>query len=115
MAYAAYLELFGANSARPSHTEISQAAALVVLDVTVPSLHAHEVRMLLAAYGNACVLRCIPHLQGKLVRLEIQLPTAIVDDVMRAVMSSIPSGEMGALTSWKAYSSAGLTGSHHGF
>ena len=69
MAHAVCRQLFPALPVQQSRHEASQVRAPVVLGVTVPSLHAHEVRRVLAAYASASVLRCIPHPYGKRVQL----------------------------------------------
>lgn len=98
MARAVYRQLFPAAPFQRPRREASQARALVVLGVTVTSLHAHEVRRVLAAYVSGSVLRCIPHPHGRRVRLELQMPASVVGEVMRDVMRSIPSGELGTVT-----------------
>jgi hypothetical protein len=112
MAYAAYRESFGANSVDAS-PQCRRPEHLMVLDVTVPSQDAFRVRQLLARCPATGVLRCVPRLHDGLVRLEVKLPASSVSQVMHALMTSIPSGEVGALTSWKRHMVAhGLT---HGF
>lgn len=113
MAYAAYRESFGANSCYAPPQERGQTKKLVVLDFTVPSRDAFEVRRLLASCPDTGVVRCVPRPHDSLVRLEIQLPADRVPEVMHILMSCIPSGEMGALTSWRRHlTEHGLT---HGF
>lgn len=113
MAYAAYRESFGANSFYAPPQERGQTQKLVVLDFTVPSRDAFEVRRLLASCPDTGVVRCVPRPHDSLVRLEIQLPADRVPEVMHILMSCIPSGEMGALISWRRHlTEHGLT---HGF
>ena len=112
MAYAAYRESFGANRLDVSPQK-RQPENFLVLDVTVPSQDAFRVRQLLARCPATGVLRCVPRLQDSLVRLEVKLPASSVSQVMHALMTSIPCGEVGALTSWKRHMVGhGLT---HGF
>jgi hypothetical protein len=111
MAYAAYRESFGAN--RPHAPQGRRHENFLVLDVTVPSQDAFRVRQLLARCPATGVLRCVPRLQDKRVRLEVKLPADSVSQVMHALMTSIPCGEVGALTTWKRHlMDHGLT---HGF
>ena len=85
----------------------------MVLDVTVPSCDAFQVRHLLSSCPNAGVLRCVPRLHDHTVVLEIQLPADRVEEVMHVLMTSVPSGEVGTLTSWRQHlTTHGLT---HGF
>lgn len=113
MAYAAYRETFGANRCDAPSAEPGQTRKLVVLDFTVPSRDAFAVRRLLANCPDTGVVRCVPRPHDSLVRLEIQLPADRVSEVMHVLMSSLPSGEMGALTSWRRHlTEHGLT---HGF
>ena len=101
MAYAAYRESFGTNSlySLPDARPLPQK--LLVLDVTVPSRDAYQVRRVLAGYPEAGVVRCVPRPRDSLVRLEIRLPADRVADVMHLLMTSLPSGEMGSLNSWQ--------------
>ena len=113
MAYAAYRETFGANLCGAPSAEHGQIRKLVVLDFTVPSRDAFAVRRLLANCPDTGVVRCVPRPHDSLVRLEIQLPADRVPEVMQVLMSSLPSGEMGTLTSWRRHlTDHGLT---HGF
>lgn len=113
MAYAAYRESFGANRCDTPTEEHGQIQELVVLDFTVPSRDAFAVRRLLASCPDTGVVRCVPRPHDSLVRLEIQLPADRVPEVMHVLMSSLPSGEMGALTSWRRHLTGhGMT---HGF
>lgn len=113
MAYAAYRELFGANRFHALHVEPPSLPKLMVLDLTVPSCDAFQVRRLLADCPHAGVLRCVPRPHDSLVRLEIQVPTDKVDEVIHLLMTRIPNGEMGVLRSWQSHLvTHGLT---HGF
>ncbi|MBA4329173.1 MAG: hypothetical protein C0428_13170 [Polaromonas sp.] len=113
MAYAAYRESFGAYRCDAPSAGREQSRRLVVLDFTVPSSEAFAVRRLLAACPDAGVVRCVPRPHDSLVRLEIQLPAHRVPEVMHLLMNALPSGEVGALTSWQRHlTDHGLT---HGF
>jgi hypothetical protein len=113
MAYAAYRESFGANNPPALQAVHVLDRQLVVLDLTVPSGEAFRVRRLLAGCADTGVVRCIPRPHDSLVLLEIQLPADRVQEVLHLVMTLIPSGEVGALTSWKHHlTTHGLT---HGF
>ena len=119
MAYAAYCDSFNALNGHAVATHMAPTAPtafvacakqLMVWDITVPSCEAFKVRRLLANCSQAGVLRCIPRLRDKTVVLEIQLPAERVQDVMHLLMTSVPSGEMGALNSWRHHlSSRGMT------
>jgi hypothetical protein len=98
MAYAAYRESMGVSRAPlPS----ARACLPVVLDVTVPSCDALTVRRALVSCPEAGILRCIPLLDDKRVRLEILLPAALADEVMNRIMVCVPDGEFGHLSSWR--------------
>lgn len=113
MAYAAYRESFGTNRCDAASAAHAQSRKLVVLDFTVPSSGAFAVRRLLADCPDTGVVRCVPRPHDSLVRLEIQLPAHRVHEVMHLLMSALPSGEMGALTSWQRHmTNHGMT---HGF
>lgn len=103
MAYAAYRELLGANSAAALPAVHAPGCPLVVLDLTVASGEAFRVRRLLAGCPDTGVLRCIPRPQDHLVLLEIQLPADRLQDILHLVMTLIPSGEVGALSSWQRH------------
>ena len=110
MAYAAYRESLGANRSPTLQAAHGPGRQLVVLDLTVPSAEAFRVRRLLAGCADTGVVRCIPRPHDSLVRLEIQLPADRVQDVLHLVMTLIPSGEVGALTSWRHHlTTHGLT------
>ncbi len=110
MAYAAYCESFNALNGHAMATPAERPIKLMVLDVTVPSCDAFKVRRLLANCPQAGVLRCIPRLRDRTVLLEIQVPAERVQDVMHVLMTSVPTGEMGALNSWRHHlSSHGMT------
>lgn len=110
MAYAAYCESFNALNGQVTAAPSGCAKKLMVLDVTVPSCDAFKVRRLLASCPQAGVLRCIPRLRDRTVVLEIQLPAEWVEDVMHVLMTAVPTGEMGALHSWRDHlSSHGMT------
>ena len=115
MTRAACREPSGADFVSHCRHDSVPVNVLRVLDITVPSLDAFRVRRMLAAFGNAGVLRCIPLPHRKQVRLEIQLPANTVDAVMQLVIGSIPSGEIGALRSSRRYSAPCSSGSIHGF
>lgn len=113
MAYAAYHESFGANSFSALPAQSAAPAKLMVLDVTVPSCDAFEVRRLLAGCPDTGVLRCVPKPHDRAVLLEVQLPANRVQEVLHLLMAHLPSGELGVLTSWQGYLTAhGMT---HGF
>lgn len=110
MAYAAYRESFGANSPAAVQTLHVLNRQLMVLDLTVPSAEAFRVRRLLAGCPDTGVLRCIPRPHDSVVVLNIQLPADRVQEVLHLVMTRIPSGEVGALTTWQRHLiSHGLT------
>ncbi|MDD5324731.1 MAG: hypothetical protein PHR71_05410 [Polaromonas sp.] len=113
MAYAAYRESFGANRCYAPPEERGQIQKLVVLDFTIPSGDGFQVRRLLANCPDTGVVRCVPQPHDSWVRLEIQLPADRVTEVMHVLMTCIPSGEIGGLTSWRRHMTEhGLT---HGF
>lgn len=113
MAYAAYRDSFNANSSSALPARCEAATSRMVLDVVVPSRDAFQVRCLLAGCPGTGVMRCVPQPQDSQVRLEIQLPQASVPEVMHLLMSSIPTGEVGSVVSWKRHlTSHGMT---HGF
>ncbi len=113
MAYAAYRDSFNALSPSREPAAGLPPAKLVVLDVTVPSCEAFHMRRLMAGCPNTGILRCVPHLRDRTVMLEIQMPAERVQDVMHTVMSAVPSGEVGALHSWRQHMAA--NGMTHGF
>lgn len=115
MARASCRETFGADFVSHCRHDSVPVNVLRVLDITVPSLDAFRVRRMLAAFGNAGVLRCTPLPHRKQVRLEIQLPANTVDAVMQLVIGSIATGEIGALRSSGRYLSPRSSGSIHGF
>lgn len=113
MAYAAYRESFGTARFNQAPQARGRPEQLMVLELTVPSSEAFQVRRLLAGCPDAGVLRCVPRPQDSLVRLEILLPEHSVQELMHVLVSCIPSGEMGALNSWRRHlTNHGLT---HGF
>lgn len=115
MAYAAYRESSGALyfNAQPQPEECGPTDKLMVLDLTVPSCDSFQVRRLLAGCPDTGVVRCVPRPHDSQVRLEIQLPADRVQEVMHVLMTGIPSGELGALTSWRRHlTTHGMT---HGF
>ena len=113
MAYAAYCESFTGLSSNLRAVPCAPSKKLMVLDVTVPSCAAFQVRHLLSSCPNAGVLRCVPRLRDHTVVLEIQLPADCVEDVMHVLMTSVASGEVGAVTSWRHHlTTHGMT---HGF
>ncbi|MDW5442478.1 hypothetical protein [Polaromonas sp. SM01] len=113
MAYAAYRESFGASRFNQAPEERGRPERLMVLELTVPSCEAFQVRRLLAGCPDTGVLRCVPRPHDSLVRLEILLPENRVAEIMHVLMTRIPSGEMGALNSWRRHlTNHGLT---HGF
>lgn len=101
MAYAAYRESFDANSFYSLPPERRLPQKLLVLDVTVASRDAFQVRRWLAGYPDADVVRCVPRPHDCMVRLEIQLPVDRVTEIMHLLMTCLPSGEMGPLRSWQ--------------
>ena len=113
MAYAAYHDSFGANGFSASPAPPVLPGRLMVLDITVPSCDAFQVRRLLSRCPNTGVLRCVPKPRDRAVLLEVQLPADRVQDVLHLLMDCVPSGELGALNSWQGYLTAhGMT---HGF
>ena len=100
MAYAAYRE---SHAYRFSSPGPSPRVKWRVLDVTVPSGDALVLRRALARCPDTGVLRCIPLLDEKRVRLEVKLPGAQLEDVMHCIMVCVPSGELGTLSSWRAH------------
>lgn len=113
MAYAAYRESFGANHPATPPAAPVLRQALMVLEFTVPSLAAFQVRRLLSGCPATDVVRCIPRPHQSVVLLEIQLPADKVPEVLHLVMTQLPSGEVGALRSWKQHlTTHGLT---HGY
>lgn len=113
MAYAAYYESFGANSSTALPAQPLLPGRLMVLDVTVPSCDAFQVRRLLSRCPDTGVLRCVPKPHDRAVLLEVQLPANRVHEVLHLLIERIPAGEVGALKSWQGYlTTHGLT---HGF
>lgn len=114
MAYAAYREFFTGHHHSNSATGPAVCAQkLLVLDVTVPSCDAFQLRGLLACIPQTGVLRCIPRLHDNMVMLEVKLPENRVNDVLHVLMTDMMNAEIGALTSWKRHMAQhGLT---HGF
>jgi hypothetical protein len=99
MAYAAYSEFLGASLLKPRATARHQPA-FVVMDITVPSAEAHQVRRALARCTDTGVLRCVPRPQERLVRLEVHLPPEMVDEVMHCVIECVPCGQIGRICPW---------------
>ncbi len=101
MAYAAYSECYGVLSRlrRPPR----QRQAFVVMDITVPSTEALQLRRALARCNGADILRCIPQPHDRLVTLEVHLPIHTTGDVMQCVMVCVPSGQIGRICSWPAH------------
>ena len=113
MAYAAYRDSFGANSFTALPAQPVLPGRLMVLDFTVPSCEAFQVRRLLSRCPHTGVLRCVPKPRDRSVLLEVQLPADRVQDVLHLLMDQIPSGELGTLKSWQGYlTTHGMT---HGF
>jgi hypothetical protein len=113
MAYAAYCDSFNSLGSIALPVQSKQVNKLMVLHVTVPSCEAFEVRRLVHYCPQAGVLRCTPKLRDHTVVLEIQVPANRVDDIMHVLMTSVPAGEVGNLTSWRHHLNAqGMT---HGF
>ena len=113
MAYAVYCDSFKSLSSLASPAQNRHANKLMVLDVTVPSGEAFAVRRLVHNCQQAGVLRCIPNLRDHTVVLEIQMPANRVDEVMHALMTTVPSGEVGNLSSWRHH--LNTQGLAHGF
>ncbi|MDB5932304.1 MAG: hypothetical protein JWR60_4011 [Polaromonas sp.] len=117
MAYAAYREMVGASLVRvPAASDASVSRVLpgaaraagagaqwLVLDVTVPSCDAFVVRRALAGCPEAGIVRCTPRPDARQVRLEVRLLSSCTGEVMHRIMDSVPGGELGTLSSWKAY------------
>lgn len=101
MAYAAYCDSYNALAPRSLLAQGTQPDKLMVLDVSVPSCEAYLVRRLVHDCPQVGILRCIPKLRDHAVVLEIQLPQNRVQDVMHLLMTAVPSGEMGSLTTWR--------------
>ena len=113
MAYAAYRESFANHHVNPVALAHSCDTNLMVMDVTVASADAFQVRALLAAIPETGVVRCIPRLNDHLVVLKVKLPENRVGDVMHLLMTDVMHAEIGALTSWKRHMiQHGMT---HGF
>lgn len=113
MAYAAYRESFGANTLRAPPAERPQSRKLMVLDLTVPSSDAFQVRHLLSNCPDTGVVRCMPRPHDGMVLLKIQLPADRMQEVLHLLVTSLPSGVVGAFRSWRSYlKEHGLT---HGF
>lgn len=104
MAYAAYRE-------PPGATPVVRDATFHVLDVTVASVDACRVRRALAACAGVGVLRCEPLLHAQAawehaaprVRLMVRLPPSRYAEVLHGVLTCVPDGEIGPLTSWRAH------------
>lgn len=105
MAYAAYSEFLGSSLHRIA---ACRKPAFVVMDITVPSLDAWQVRRALAACPGAGILRCVPMPLEHLVHLEVHLPAGRETEVMHCVFGCVPCGQIGRICSWDEH----LT--HHG-
>ena len=101
MAYAAYCDSNNALGTFALPAQNKQPNKLMMLDVTVPSCEAYQVRRLVHDCPQAGVLRCILHLRDRAVVLEIQLPADQVPNIMDLLMMSVPAGEVGSLTTWR--------------
>ena len=99
MAYAAYSEFLGA-SLKPRAVARHQPE-FVVMNFTVPSTEALQMRRALARCPGAGVLRCIPRPCVAEVKLEVHLPADRVDEVMRCVIECVPSGQIGCICPWR--------------
>lgn len=91
MAYAAWSDCSGPHAFAAARAP----QALVLLEVTVPSLDAYRVRRLLAGFPSAGVLRCVPRLRERLARLQVKLPADAVTPVMQALLDSVICAEIG--------------------
>lgn len=100
MAYAAYRESLAYRFSSPGP---EPRIKWVVLDVTVPSCDALVLRRALAACPETGILRSIPQLEEKRVRLEVRLPGSQLEEVMHCIMVCVPSGELGTLSTWRAH------------
>jgi hypothetical protein len=98
MAYAAYSEFLGASSIPRAIAR--RQPAFVVMDITVPSTEALQVRRALARCPGAGVLRCVPRPHDREVQLEVHLPADRADEVMRCVIDCAPSGQIGRICPW---------------
>ena len=72
----------------------------VVLGVTVPSCDAMVLRRALAACPETGILRSIPQLEKKRVRLEVKLPGLQIEQVMHCSLVCVPSADLDTLTPW---------------
>ena len=100
MAYAAYRESLAYRFSSPGP---EPRVKWVVLDVTVPSCDAMVLRRALAGCRGTGILRSIPQLEEKRVRLEVRLPGSQIEEVMHCIMVCVPSGELGTLSTWRAH------------
>lgn len=101
MAYAAYLDCYGVLSI--SRRVLLQGPTFVVMDITVASAEALQLRRALTHCSSADVLRCIPQPHDRLVTLEVHLPADAIGDVMHCAIGCVPSGHIGRVCSWKAH------------
>jgi len=102
MAYAAYRESFNAMAVVPG-PPLHAAFDWAVLDVTVPSRDAAQVRLALAGCPQAGVLRCVPQFHERRVRLEIRLPAHLAQAVAQRLRACVPGAEMAPLIAWRAH------------
>jgi hypothetical protein len=95
--YAAYSEFLGSSLA-----PLMPCGRLdfVVMDITVPSLDAWQVRRALAACPGAGILRCVPMPHEHQVHLEVHLPAGREADVMHCVIDCVPCGQIGRICTW---------------
>lgn len=100
MAYAAYCESFGLTPCLPV---LRAGPRWAVMDVTVRSCDALWVRRALVNCTGAGILRCIPKLDERQVRLEIRMPDTMADEVMHRIMVCVPDGVIGPLVSWRRH------------
>lgn len=105
MAYAAYKEL-GGQFFNVSTLVQTRKSEFVVLVIFVPSLDAYRVRQTLAASLHVGILRCTPHPTDSSVQLDLHLPLDKVADVMADLMASVPTGQIGRISTWSDYLAA---------
>ena len=98
MAFAAYTELLGARSAR--EWPAARQQAFVVMEITLPTSEAFQVRRLLARAAHGGVLRCTPLAHDQRVKLEIRVEAEKCRHLMDELMLAVPVGEIGRVRSW---------------
>ena len=95
MAYAAYAEVFGANTdLRPNRTE------WWVIPLRVPMDQARRAREVLARHTRAGVLRCHPHPWRHEVEFEVLLSAEQHGCVVDALLTWLPQAQWGRPQHW---------------